>query len=60
MRHLAAGLAEATADGFWDAMTDGWHKLVFTRLPGYSESEFRERVMRCYPFHPDLIALAEN
>ena len=55
-----AGLAEATADGFWDAITSGWHKLVFTRLPGYSESEFRERVMRCYPFHPDLIALAET
>ena len=41
-------------------MTAGWRKLVFSKLPGYSESEFRERVMRCYPFHPDLIALAET
>ena len=55
-----AGLAEGTADRFWDAMTGGWHKLVFDNLVGYSQNEFRERVTRCYPFHPDLIALAEK
>ena len=53
-------VTDATADRFVDDTRGAWETKVFKKLTGWSESEFRSRVARCYPFHPDLIALAEN
>ena len=50
----------ATADRFLDEMSGAWEAKVFKKLGGWSKSEFRGQVGRCYPFHPDLIALAED
>ncbi len=52
--------AHATAERFLANMSSSWRTKVFRKLDGYSDSEFRQRVERCYPFHPDLIALAED
>ena len=52
--------AHATAEKFLTGMSGAWQTKVFKKLGGYSGSEFRRRVERCYPFHPDLIALAED
>ncbi len=53
-------VTNATADRFLDQMRGAWETKVFKRLHGWSKSEFRSRVGRCYPFHPELIALAED
>ncbi len=43
------------------AMGQVWENRVFSKLSGdYSQHEFPKRVARSYPFHPDLIALAED
>ncbi len=52
--------AHATAERFLTGMSGAWQTKVFKKLGGYTGSEFRRRVERCYPFHPDLIALAED
>ena len=41
-------------------MSGAWKTKVFKKLGDYRETQFRRRVQRCYPFHPDLIALAED
>ena len=51
---------DATAERFLTGMRGAWETKVFKKLGGYHESDFRQRVQRCYPFHPDLIALAED
>ena len=51
---------DATAERFLSAMGGAWQTKVFKKLGDYRESDFRRRVQRCYPFHPDLIALAED
>ena len=53
-------ITDATADRFLDEMRGAWETKVFKKLGGWSKSEFRSQVERCYPFHPDLIALAED
>ena len=53
-------VTNATADRFLDEMRGAWETKVFKKLHGWSKSEFRSRVGRCYPFHPELIALAED
>ena len=53
-------VADATANRFVDEMRGAWETKVFKRLSGWSRSEFRSQVGRCYPFHPELIALAED
>ena len=46
---------------YLNAMDGVWNTRVFKKLSGdYSEREFPSRVARSYPFHPDLIALAED
>ena len=52
--------ARATAERFLTGMSASWQAKVIKKLRGYSDSEFRRRVERCYPFHPDLMALAED
>ena len=53
-------ITDVTADRFLDQMRGAWETKVFKKLGGWSRSEFRGRVGRCYPFHPELIALAED
>ena len=50
----------ALAGRFLDEMRGAWETKVFKKLSGWSKSEFRSQVGRCYPFHPELIALAED
>ena len=51
---------DATAERFLTGMRGAWKTKVFKKLGDYRESDFRRRVQRCYPFHPDLMALAED
>ncbi|MCY4294037.1 MAG: DUF499 domain-containing protein, partial [Acidimicrobiaceae bacterium] len=56
----AAEVTDAVASRFLKEMRGAWDTKVFKKLSGYSESQFRNEVSRCYPFHPGLIALAED
>ena len=58
----AAETLKATADLFCAAMDkDGWRTKVFGRLSGgYSKKAFAQRLGRSFPFHPELIDLAED
>ena len=56
----STGVTDSLADRFLDEIRGAWETRVFKKLPGWSKSEFRSRVRRCYPFHPELIALAED
>ena len=51
---------DAVAGRFLSDMKGLWQTRVFGKLKGYSDREFRDRLARTYPFHPDLIALAED
>ena len=52
---------EQVAGHYLKAMGKVWRSKVFDKLDSlYSEREFAKQVARCYPFHPALIALAEN
>lgn len=52
---------EQVAGHYLKAMGKVWRSKVFDKLDSlYSEREFAKQVTRCYPFHPALIALAEN
>lgn len=53
-------VADATADRFLGEIRGAWETKVFKKISGWSKSEFRSQVSRCYPFHPELIALAED
>ncbi len=53
-------VTDATTERFLSGMRTAWKTKVFKKLGDYRESDFRRRVERCYPFHPDLIALAED
>lgn len=65
-RRLFTGLppreiTDSISKVYLHAMRQVWDNRVFSRLPGYySHQEFPNRVARSYPFHPDLIALAED
>ena len=51
---------DAVAARFLSDMNGPWRTRVFDKLKGHSDREFRDRLARTYPFHPDLIALAED
>lgn len=51
---------DATARVFAQQMTGPWKTKVFDLLGARWTSEWTEEVSRCYPFHPQLIALAEQ
>lgn len=51
---------DATAKLFVKAMKEGWGAKVFSSLPKATPGDFCQEVQRCYPFHPALIALAEQ
>ena len=41
-------------------MTGPWRDKVFNAVPATASPEFPDEVARCYPFHPQLMALAEQ
>ncbi len=41
-------------------MTGAWRTKVFDLVPATASPEFPEEVARCYPFHPQLMAMAEQ
>lgn len=50
----------ATTAIFDATISDPWRQKVFTALQRTSRADFAAEVTRCYPFHPTLIALAEQ
>lgn len=50
----------ATTARFLEAMKGRWTEKVFAGLPKSTPDVFTEEVGRCYPFHPALMALAEQ
>jgi hypothetical protein len=51
---------EATAAAFTSRMTGAWKTKVLDLVPATASSEFVAEVARCYPFHPQLMAMAEQ
>jgi Protein of unknown function (DUF499) len=54
-----AEVLRATTQTFSSHMTGPWLEKIFNSIPAISSPEFADEVTRCYPFHPQLIALAE-
>jgi hypothetical protein len=55
-----AEVLKATATAYASKMTGPWRTKVFDLVPSTSSPDFPEEVARCYPFHPQLIAMAEQ
>jgi hypothetical protein len=55
-----AEVLAATARTFTSRMTGPWREKVFDAIPATASREFADEVARCYPFHPQLMALAEQ
>jgi len=55
-----AEVLKATAAAFTSKMTGSWRTKVFDLVPATASPEFPEEVARCYPFHPQLMAMAEQ
>lgn len=55
-----AEVLRATAMAFTSKMTGPWRTKVFDLVPATASPEFAEEVFRCYPFHPQLMAMAEQ
>jgi len=58
--HAAAEVLKATATSFTSKMTGPWRAKVFDAVPVTASPDFADEVTRCYPFHPQLMALAEQ
>jgi hypothetical protein len=58
--YAAAEVLKATATAFTSKMTGPWKTKVFDAVPVTASPEFADEVARCYPFHPQLMALAEQ
>ena len=58
-RPAPAEVLAATTRAFTSQMTGPWRAKVFGLVPATSSPEFPDEVARCYPFHPQLMALAE-
>ena len=52
-------VVKATSDSYSQAASGAWDRKVF-KGSGPVAPNFTEQVQRCYPFHPVLIALAED
>lgn len=50
----------ATAKVYARSMTGPWRVKVFDALGAHWPGEWEDEVERCYPFHPQLITLAEQ
>lgn len=55
-----AEVVAATAKAYTRSMTGPWQTKVFDALGARWVREWDAEVARCYPFHPQLIALAEQ
>ena len=55
-----AEVLAATSRTFTSRMTGPWREKVFDAVPVTASPEFPDEVARCYPFHPQLMALAEQ
>ena len=55
-----AEVLKATAAAFTSKMIGPWRTKVFDNVPTTASSEFPDEVARCYPFHPQLMAMAEQ
>lgn len=53
-------VVDATAEQHLTGMEGVWRDKVFDGQPGCGPQDFRDAVVRCYPFHPLLIHMAEN
>jgi hypothetical protein len=58
--HAASEVLQATAATFTSKMTGPWKSKVFDAVPVTASPDFTDEVARCYPFHPQLMALAEQ
>ena len=50
----------ATASAYTSRMVGPWRTKAFDLVPATASPEFPEEVARCYPFHPQLMAMAEQ
>lgn len=55
-----AEVLRATTVSFLETMKGPWSEKVFAGLPKSTADVFTGEVERCYPFHPALMALAEQ
>jgi hypothetical protein len=55
-----AEVLKATTSAFTSKMTGPWRTKVFDLVPATASPEFSDEVARCYPFHPQLMAMAEQ
>lgn len=53
-------VVDATAAEHLASMDGAWRDKVFDGLPGCGPQNFPDEVLRCYPFHPLLIHMAED
>ena len=56
----AKEVVRSTIAAFNDTMKGAWADKVFASLSKGSTDSFDDEVQRCYPFHPALLALAEQ
>lgn len=57
---VPAEVLKATSTAFATRMTGAWRSKVMDLVPATAASSFPEEVARCYPFHPQLMAMAEQ
>ena len=55
-----AEVVQATTTAFNKVSAGIWTDKVFSLLPASSARSFGDDVARCYPFHPSLMAMAEQ
>ena len=55
-----AEVLRATSTAFTSKMSGPWRTKVFDLVPATASNEFADEVARCYPFHPQLMAMAEQ
>ena len=55
-----AEVLSATSHAFSSRMTGPWRDKVFNIVASTGLAKFPDEVARCYPFHPQLMALAEE
>jgi hypothetical protein len=56
----AKEVVHSTVAAFNDAMKGAWGEKVFLSLSKGNTDSFEDEALRCYPFHPSLLALAEQ
>ncbi len=57
---VPAEVLKATSAAFVNRMTGAWRSKVMDLVPATASPGFSEEVARCYPFHPQLMAMAEQ